>query len=393
MSQDNTSRVNFDRRSLLKAGGIGSVTVLAGCLGGDPTENEGGEGSTALMDIEEVPTDDYEEELNVWNWYVQWAEWASETFSEEFDVNPTVEGYSQPSQWFSQLQSGNHDIDHIGTTAEWAGRASESGFLAEIPAERLPNWEHLDSAFTDPIVENLSGENGGVYAVPHSINIFPALVYNNEYFDSEPNSWDILWDEEFADQMALMVHYSSAAGALGALYTGQDPNDPDDFEEIEEVLINQKDLVVTYASEHESHMQSFINEEVILGTHTSGRINIANFSHDADHVSWTVPEEGSLFGTDSIVIPADAPHPRATLNFLNYVISEDSFREFVDIMNYKVPHEDIESLLSDDDRIDDELIEVIQWNDIDVDNLHWNGPLDDEVEERYDEIWTNVQAA
>ncbi|XVH33119.1 ABC transporter substrate-binding protein (plasmid) [Haloferacaceae archaeon DSL9] len=382
---------NIGRRTLLKAAGAaGSVSAFAGCIGGDDGESE----NINLMDIEEIPTDEYENELNVWNWYVQWVEWGTEQFEQEYpDIETTTQGYSQPTQWFSQLQSGSHDIDHIGTTPEWTKRAADAGFLAEIPYDRIPNWETLDDRFTEPILEHLSGDNGGVYAIPHSMSVFPSLVYNNEYFDEPPNSWDILWDDEFENEMAIMAHYSAAPVQLGALYTGQDPNDPEDYDEIREVLINQKELLTTYGTEHESHMQAFINEEIILGTHTSGRINIARHSHDADHISWTVPEEGSVFGIDLLIIPDDAPNPRSTMNFLNFMLSEDSFREFVSIMNYKPPINDLEGVLSQDDRISDELLDDINWGDELFENVVFSRPLTDEVQERFDEVWTEVQAA
>jgi len=382
---------NIDRRTLLKAAGTaGSVTALAGCMGDDEEDLE----DIDLMDIESVPTDEMEGQLNVWNWYVQWVDWGTEVFGEEHpEVNTATEGYSQPTQWFSQLQSGNHDIDHIGTTAEWTSRAADQGYLAEIPHDRIPNWDNLDDRFTQPIIDELGGDNGGVYAVPHSMSVFPSLVYNNEVFNEPPTSWDVLWDDEFEDEMAIMAHYSSAPGQLAALYTGQDPNDPDDYDEIREVLINQKDLLTTYGTEHESHMQAFINEEIVVGTHTSGRINIARHAYDADHVSWTVPEEGSLFGIDLIVIPDDAPNPRATMNFTNFMLSMDSFREFVKIMNYKPPINNLRDELSQDDEIDETLINDLDWGEEMFDNVEFSVPLSDEVEEAYDEVWTEVQAA
>jgi spermidine/putrescine transport system substrate-binding protein len=381
---------NIDRRTLMKAAGsAGSVAALSGCMGGGGDEELE---DISLMDIEEVPTENQEDELNVWNWYVQWAEWGAERYEEEFpDVSTTVEGYSQPTQWFSQLQSGDHQIDNIGTTAEWTARGIDQDFLQEIPYDRIPNWENLDERFTQPIIDNLSGDEG-VYAIPHSMSVFPSLVYNNEYFDEPPSSWEVLWDDEYADEMAIMAHYSSAPGKLAALYTGQDPNDPDDFDELQEVLINQKELLTTYGTEHESHMQAFINEDIILGTHTSGRINIANYSYDADHVSWTIPEEGSMFGIDLIVVP-EGPNPRNTINFLNIMLSMDSFREFTNIMNYKPPINNLSEELSQDDRIPEGLVEDVDWDDELFENLIWSGPLPDDVQEQYDEVWTEVQAA
>src|SRR4029077_8411017 len=37
-------------------------------------------------------------------------------------------------------------------------------------------------------------------------------------------------------------------------------------------------------------------------------------------LAFTVPKEGSNFAFDALLIPADAPHPRAAHEFLNYIL-------------------------------------------------------------------------
>ena len=382
------SQDRVDRRTFTKLAGAGALAGMAGCLGGDE------EPSVRPMEVESIPTDEYEDSLHIWNWYVQWVEWGAERFEEEYpDVSTTVDAYSQPSQWYSQIQGGNHEIDSVGTTAEWVDRAMSNDFLEPLPVDRMPNWENIDDQFKEPVLEHFSGDDGGVYALPHSMSVFPTLVYNENNFDSPPTSWDILWDDEYEDRMALMAHYSAAVCQVGALYTGQDPNDPDDFEDIREALIQQKPLNLTYGDEHETHMQMFINEDIDVGTHTSGRINMANYLHDGDHVSWTIPEEGAVYTTDLLAVPTNAPNPRANLNFLNFMLSDEALEEFVRVFAYKTPLEDLEEKVRGKEGIPDALVDDILWDDEMMERLHWARPLDQDVQERYDEIWTEVQAA
>lgn len=388
---NNTNRTTGQtRRTILKVAAASGITGLAGCLStGDDSEEP-----MRPIEVEEVPTDHYTDSLNVWNWYQEWVEWGTEGFEEEYpDVSTTIESYSQPSQWYSQLQAGDHSIDHVGALTNSIGRGLEGGreFYEPLPVEKIPNFENIDQQWIDPIEEYFSADEGGLYSVPHSVSVHPALVYNTNYFDSPPDSWDVLWDEQFAGEMAPFYNFPAIASQTAALYLGQDPINPSNYDEIQTALEEQTELLHYIGTNSEAHMQSFINEEIILGTHLSGRINIAKYVHNADYLEWTVPEEGSLFHLDHIVIPTGAPNPLTSLNFLNYMLSRDSFEAFLRILPYKIPMVDIESLRGAEG-ISDELIDDIQWSDDLIDRLQFSPPLDQDVNEEYDRIWSEVRA-
>jgi len=394
------------RRNILKGAAAAGAAGLAGCLGGD----DGGEYTRPVdIDFDDWPPEEHEGGLNAWNWYVEWNEWGAPEFAEEYGLDEyNTEAYSTPTDWFTNLQSNpeNHGIDHIGAFTEWVHRTNEEDMVEPIPIDEMPNVEVADM-YLDVHREMFWSDDGvgGVYGCPHSVVISPIVMYNTEEIQDPPESFDILWDEEYADEISMMAHHGGFLCDVGALYTGQDPNDPDDFEEIQEVLEQQRDLVFNYADEHETQMQLVMSGDAALGTHTDGRAFRAMYNQGGD-VDWFIPEEGATWGTDVVLIPTDAPNPVASTMYLDFLFTDLGVEKFVETTVYRPPVENEEFTdgeIGDTirEKWDDEwekegeaedFIDDLVITDEEFDRMYHNWPRSDDVIERYDEIWTEVTA-
>jgi len=380
----------IDRRTVLKTSGAALAAATAGCIGG----GDGGDGGIeSPMDLTEEDFNDpsgVEDTFNNWNWYDGFAAYAQEQLPQDFEGLETVNvsGYAAPSEWFSQLQSGNYDIDNIGGTANFTARSVENDLLSPIPLDEMPNvQEYVPQQYLDVVDDFFTDEDGNQYALPQSRGVNPALAYNTNEFDEAPSSWDVLWNEEYADRMIIQDR-PNVAVQIGARYTGQDWTDPDDFEEIKEALIQQKDLVSTYWVEYSSGMQQYVNESAVVGTMTMGRLYDARFNSDAP-IDWTVPEEGSTFFADQFIIPAEAPHPAISTYYTNWAAHPDNAFQLFDTMGY-LPAVDVDL---QERGVGSERAEFVDWQARGGDRLDFLGPLDDDVRERYSELWTEVKAA
>ena len=360
------------RRTVLSTSGAALAASVAGCLGG------GGGGDATPMDVTEWPPQDVSGELNVWNWYDDWMEYAMEEFPNAYDVSVSNSGYSSPNQWYSKLQAGNTEIDNIAATTNWVERSIENDFLHELPVDVMPAWEHVGERYKE--ISSYQ-KDGSVYAIPESLVLYP-LTYNDEYFDSAPTSWGVLWDDEHEGNL-VMWDNSTVSCQIAAMYTGQDPIEPDDFDEIEEALIQQKPLLRTYWGDYTQGQQLFVNEDAVAGPLTMGRTYSARFQEGAP-VHYTAPEEGAMYTSDLFVIPKGAPNPIASLAFTNWGTPPEHAAQLFKTMGYK-PAVDISDSLSEQDK------EFTTWPD--SWNLRFSETLSDDVRSKYDEIWTAVKAA
>lgn len=380
-----------NRRTFIKSGVGASIAAMAGCLSNGEGNGEG-TGNVRPMEIESWPPEDPEDQVYAWSWYNDWNDWLAEQFSNEFDIQATSEAYGGPSDWLAELRAGDHNVDNASTTAQWLGNAVNEDLVDPLPVNQMPCWDRVRPELKADVEEHLSAEGGGVYGIPHQISINPCLVYNTNYFDEPPNSWSVLWDEAHEGEMALFTSHSLHPTYTAAFHLGQDPMDPDDTEEIKEALIQQKPLNITYQDDHESMMQMYVDETVKVGNYNDGRVMRAVFDHDAP-IDIVIPEGGALYSTDLMFLPKNSPNPKASLKYINYMLGEDEpQRKFIELSRYRpaLTNEAITELTNDEPN---ELVNRMTLSEEDLGNLEFSRPLDQELIEEYDQIWTEVQAA
>lgn len=372
-------------KGLAAAGAAG----LAGCLG-DDDELE----YVRPIDVESMPPEEYEDSLTVWNWYFGYRDWATQQFEEEYDVDIATEGYSAASEWYSRLEAGEHQIDNVGSSPYWTNLAIEEGYAEPLPVDIMESWDPLPDIAKE-YVEDTYQRDGDIYATVQTITQYPTLTYNEEHFDSPPDSWEILWEEDLADQV-FMWDDAVISGAIGAWVTGQDPMDPDDFDEIQEVLEQQEPLNVTYWSDFNQARGMFLNEEVVVGPLLDGQTYTARFDDEAP-VDFTVPQEGSWVATDDILIPTDCPNPRASLLFVDWMCRPENIKNMLFESGYRPPADgamldDLYEEELDAGEITQEEIDFLKWDVEYEDRLTFLGPLDDDVQDAYVELWTAVKS-
>lgn len=380
----------ISRRDVLRGTGTAGAAALAGCLGGD-----GGQEYIRPIDIEDLSSVEPENGLNVWNWYYQFRDWTVENFSEEHDIeNTSSTGYTSAAEWYSRLESGDHQIDHVGSTGIYTVRAIENDYFEPLPVEQFAIWDRMPQYLKDTIDEYFS-KDGDRYVLPQSVLVYPSLTYNEEHFDSPPESWGVLWEEDLADNMC-MWDQAEYACQIAAFYTGQDPFDPDDLDEIQAVLEQQIDLNVTLWTEYNAARGLFINEDVVVGPLLDGQTYSARYD-DEMPINYTVPEEGGLYQLDDWGIPTDCPNPRAATLFTEWATRPENFKQMFLQSGYmpavkRNEYEDIFSQELDSGDITQEELDFFRWSDEWEERLIYAEPLSDDVLQSYDEIWNEVKS-
>lgn len=380
-------RESVNRRTILKATAATGAAGIAGCLGGDDEREYVRPIDIDLDDVEP------ENEVNMWNWFYDFRDWTVEEFSAEYGIeDSTSTGYSSAAEWYSRLESGSHAIDHVGSTGNYTVRSVENDFFEPLPVDQFEGWEALPDFLQDAIHE-YAGKDGEVYAMPQSLLLYPTLTYNEEHFSSPPDSWGVLWDEEYAGDITMWDEAQYPC-QIAALYTGQDPFDPDDLDEIQEVLEQQIDLNETLWDEYNHARGLFINEDVVVGPLLDGQTYIARFEDEAP-INYTIPEEGGLYQLDDMAIPADCPNPRAATMLMDWVTQPSNLKNIFHESGYPpaIDHDDFEELYAEDleeGTITQEEIEFFRWGELE-DRLMFAEPLSDDILQTYDQIWTEVK--
>lgn len=366
----------------------GMASGLAGCLGG--SSDSSGQQSASPVNIDSVPPESVEESLNLWNWYDGWVQWATTEFENQYNTSVAGTAYSNPSEWYSTLEAGNSDIDSVSATSAWVVRSMDNDYFAPLPTDRMEGWSALSDVARNDAEEYYQRE-GMTYAIPETQVAHP-LTYNTDYFDTPPDSWDVLWDSDLAG-MVSMQDWGEVACRVAALYTGQDPNDPDDFEEIEEALIQQKDLNLTYWTDHSQAQQMLDNEDIVATVFTDGRTYNGRFSQDMP-IDMANTSEGFMYTYDTFAIPQSAPNPKAAVAWTAMGTRPEAAVRKVSTMGYLPPISDLtEHLDQMDQEFSEEQIEFLGWPQNYSENATFIKPMSSDLRDRFSEIWSSVKAA
>lgn len=212
-------------------------------------------------------------------------------------------------------------LDAVTPTAEnLVPIATADGLLHELPTDVMPNWENVPDDVRDLSYYQRDGE---VYAVPVERQLAP-LVYDPEYFDEPPTSWDVLWDEAFAGRIATAAplnEFRYNGFQIAALRSGQDLASPDDEAALIDARVELERNEVRYSSVWEA-VDRFVEGDAVVGQLTLPMIYAARFERGAS-IEYTVPDEGAVATVGYTVVPRAARNPVTGLLYADWCLRPD----------------------------------------------------------------------
>lgn len=402
MTEDNTTGHN--RRTFLRATGALStagIAGIAGCLGGgddpDPGDGDDGSGDDGEGDDHDHDDDDgsddgsdgdLEDELRIFQWGDYWPDGFVQGFEDEFGVEVSVSNYASNEEMFNKLQAGGTgQYDLIFPSDYMVNILHEQEMIQPLDLDKIPNFENLSPTFEEAPYD--PGDER--YSAPYQWGT-SGIGYNTDMIgDVEISSWEALWNEEWAGQMTMLDDMRETIGAA-LKYLGYSLNTTDEgeIEEAKELLIEQKDLLMTYDSSN--FPTNLINEQASPVHAWSGGVFQAYWEtweeDEGSPIRYVVPDEGSVVWVDTAAITADAENVEAAHAFINYFLDAEVGAEITNYTYYGSPNEAAEEYIHDeileDESIypDDETMEKLEF----IENIG-------QATQLYDQAWTEIKNA
>lgn len=113
---------------------------------------------------------------------------------------------------------------------------ASQGAIVELDTSKIPNWSIIEKRYLDggEAADTIRYE-GKVFAIPYISNA-DALAFNHDVIGSEPDSWEVLFDEQFKGRAALQNDFGPTLTntAIYLKQSGkQDIENPSDMTEAE----------------------------------------------------------------------------------------------------------------------------------------------------------------
>ena len=318
--------------------------------------------------------------INVLNYGENIADGLIEEFEEQYNVKVNYKTFDEMETMYIEATSGKVKWDAILVSDNMADRMIQEGRLQKINKDNIPNLKEMSEGdLGKPYDPNND------YTVPY-MNGTVGIVYNKDLVDEPVDSWDIMWNEKYKDQIFLLDSQRDTIGmALKRLGYSINSTDPKELEEAKNSLIEQMPLVLKYGAD--DVMDIMRQGEAAVAMIWSGEgLTLADENENLEYV---VPKEGADFWLDSWAIPTDATNKETAEQFINFLSEKENALKIAEEIGYTTPHKGAMEEQSDSVRNNPAAYmpqEVLDRCEV---YKHLN---EDELK-LYDDVWTEIKTS
>ncbi len=322
--------------------------------------------------------------LNVYNW----GEYMSDGSEDSLDVVKEFEQltgikvnystFDSNESMYSLIKYGGVSYDIVIPSDYMIERMINEDMLQKIDTQSLSNYNLIDEKY-----RNLYYDPNNEYSVPFSVGMV-GLIYNTSIVKEAPESWSIMWDKKYANDI-LTFNNPRDTFAIAQFLLGQDINSDD---------LSQWDAAANLLKEQKSVLQAYVMDEV-YNKMESGSAAIAPY-YAGDYLSmvdnnedlaFVYPKEGTNIFVDAACVPKNAENYEAAMLFINYLLEPEIALANAEFIYYASPNTSVTNN-PEYSLMGNEILYPTEENMPKVEYFHDMKP---ETREYYDRLWQDVK--
>jgi len=342
--------------------------------------------------------------LNVYNWgeYIsdgeddsvavndEFEKYFNENLSEKygFKVKVNYTTYSSNEELYAKLKNTNTSYDVIIPSDYLVALLIREEMLHKINFDNISNFHLIDQAYIDGNYYDPTNE----YSVPYTMGKV-GIIYNTEFIKEDIDSWNALWNKDYAELGILQFNNSRDAFATAQFLAGISINTKDkaDWDKAQKLLMEQKPLI-----------QKYVMDEV-FNKMESGNASIAPYYAgdyftmyaSNDSLAFAYPKEGSNVFVDAMCIPKSSQNKEIAELYINFMLEPEIAKANAEYICYASPNT---AVVNDPEYIEYMTNEVhpdaidILYNDFEKDFLNEGfTDLGDETQQYLNDLWDELK--
>lgn len=317
-------------------------------------------------------------ELNVYNWGDYIDETVLTKFTEETGIKVNYETFATNEDMYTKVSKGSTNYDIAFPSDYMIEKMIDNDIIQKINFENVPNYKNIDERF-----KNLEYDANNEYSVPYMWGTV-GIVYNTTMVDDIVDSWDILWNEKYKDDIFMLDSQRDSIGiTLKKLGYSLNTRDISELEAARDELKKQKPLVLAYVGDNVK--DSMISGEAALSVMWSG--DAIYCQEQNPDLAYSIPKEGSNYWFDGVVILKNAPHKKEAEKFIDFLCREDIALMNTEYIGYTTPNKVAFDLLDEETKSNP----TYSPSNEDITKCEIFYDLGDFVKE-YDRVWTEFKS-
>lgn len=281
-----------------------------------------------------------EEVVNLYNWYDYMDESVLEDFEAETGIHVNCIYFTQNEDMMIALRTSPGAYDVVIPSDYCVERMIKEGLIQEINFDNVPNFSYIRED-----MRNADYDPESKYTVPFMWGTLGILYDSTQVTEEEASTWDILWDEKYADNIFMMLSQRDTM-AIGLIHCGYDinSNNVKELKEATDALIAQKALAKAYYMDETK--DAMIKSEALVAVVYSGD---ALYAIDGnENLAYSVPMEGSNIWIDPLVIPTGAKNKENAEKLIDFLCRPDIAQRNCDYIFYSSPNEGAIELMGEE---------------------------------------------
>ena len=300
-----------------------------------------------------APTAAQEEEkvLNVYNWSDYIADDTLANFEKETGIKVRYDNFDTNEIVHAKLVAGKTGYDIVVPSSYWAKVQADGGLLRKLDKSLLPNLKNLDPSVQaqlgklDPGNQYMVNWLWGFTTVGINVDKVKAALGSTPMPE---NAWDLVFKPEYMSKLkSCGVSFLDSAteiipAALHYLGKPAYSKNQADYAGVAPLLKAVRPYVTLFSSS--GYINDMANGSVCVALGWSGDVNIAKQraidGKTGQKLEALIPKTGGILFFDTMVIPADAPHPNNAHKFINYILRPEVHASITNKVFYANPNKE-----------------------------------------------------
>lgn len=290
-----------------------------------------------------------EKVLNFYNWSSYIADDTIANFEKETGIKVRYDTFDSSEILHAKLVAGRTGYDIVMSSSGWGRMQLDGGLLRPLDKSKLTNLKNLDPAIQSQIAKLDPGNNymvnwlWGYTTVGINTTKVKAALGTLPMPD---NAWDLLFKPEYASKLKScgMSFLDSASEVVPVAlhYLGKrlDSTNPADYADVARLLSSIRPNVTLFSSS--GYINDLVSGSLCVAMGWSGDLarahQMAIDMKTGQVIEPLMPKPGGILFFDTMVIPADAPHPDNAHLFMNYIMRPEVHASLTNKVNYANPN-------------------------------------------------------
>ncbi len=307
--------------------------------------------ATAMLWGTQAFAQEEEKVLNIYNWSDYIAEDTLANFEKETGIKVRYDNFDNNEIVHAKLVAGKSGYDVVVPSSYWAKLQADGGLLRKLDKAQLPNLKNLDPqiqatlAKLDPGNDYMVNWLWGYTTVGINVDKVKAALGSLPMPD---NAWDLVFKPEYISKLKscgvsfLDSPTDVVPAAMHYLGKAAFSRNAGDYQAVPELLKKIRPSVTLFSSS--GYINDMANGSICVALGWSGDINIARQraidSKSGQKIEALIPKTGGVLFFDTMVIPADAPHPGNAHKFINYIMKPEVDASLTNKVFYANPNKE-----------------------------------------------------